>query len=115
MTETTTITQACQAIDCPHAGQWAVKLCVPHVGYENDPRPWESILGVRFCRRHVEDFKASQIIDVATPNGTSTFRETFGKVLSVTRGPVDFDRAYIVPLRVSSEEFATFERLTNRP
>lgn len=105
----------CTETGCAHEGQWAVKLCVPHVGYENDPRPWASVLGVRMCRRHVEGFRASDIIDRPTPAGNSTFRETFGKVLSITRGPVDFDRAYVVPIRVSSEEFATFERLTKRP
>lgn len=109
------MTHPCAETDCPHDGQWAVKLCVPHAGYENDPRPWATILGVRMCRRHIEGFKAAQIIDAPTPAGNSTFREAFGRVLSITRGPVDFDRAYIVPLRVSSDEFATYERLTNQP
>ena len=73
------------------------------------------ILGLRLCRRHVEDFKAADIIDQPTPAGGSTFRRAFESVPGLMRGHLDFDRAYVTPLRTNSEEFATFERIQNAP
>lgn len=101
----------CSSTGCPHEGQFAVKLCVPHqrAGVD-DPNPFAMILGARFCRRHVEEFEPGFVIDQPTPKGNGTFREAFSGTPQLTGGPVEWDSAYVVPLRTNSKEFEAMER-----
>lgn len=99
----------CSWKECLHEGQFSIKLMIPHrrlVG--EDPRPFESILGIRLCRKHAEEFPASNILDAPDERNLKAMLE---HAPSLTGGPLDFGRAYTLPLRCSSEEYQTFLRI----
>lgn len=101
----------CEHDGCERAAQFAPKICVPAMGWPLDEkRALQATLGVRLCREHCEEFPAADQFKADAPGA---LREVF-KVMARAAGsfiPPDFKRAWVKPVPLDGEEWATFTRV----
>jgi hypothetical protein len=106
----------CSETGCMHLATHAPKICIPATGWPQDEkRALTMILGVKLCLGHVATFTPGQVMDVPNEKG-STLRDIL-PILTRLNGstvPPDPDRAWIVPLALTSAEFKSFEQVADK-
>lgn len=102
----------CSETGCTHDGDFAPKLCVPHKGADEDPNPFTSILGIRLCRKHVEEFTPQRLLE---PGVDPNLRTVLEGSPMLTRGPLEFDLAYIVPIATTDPAYQAFLNMRRPP
>lgn len=102
---------ACSEKDCGHAATHVPQIFVPAAGYpQEEARAINIICGIPMCRRHCEAFKVEQVLDVPNEKG-ATVRKVLIPAMARMRGsrvPPDCDRAWVTPLRMTSDAYRDF-------
>jgi hypothetical protein len=91
----------CQRQECLRPASMAITLNVPAKGFPISlHQPIRMVLGLRLCRHHARETTAEHLL---TP-------ELKGAIEALARGkaPPDFDRAFVSPISLDSDEYQHF-------
>ncbi len=90
---------------CTRAGVFAPKICVPARGFAIDcHQPMTAILGLALCDEHVKATTPAVIL-------SDKLRELFMEITrSQGKARPDFDRAWVSPVSLNSNEYKRFEK-----
>jgi hypothetical protein len=96
----------CDITGCSELGSWSFKLCVPAEGHSPlSVAPLEAFIGVRLCRRHIEETNPGEWLD----DDNGKMRKVF-VLMGGGRYRPDFGKAYIKRISTMSPEYLRLER-----
>jgi hypothetical protein len=94
----------CSWSDCQAVATHLPKICVPALGHALEShQPLGAILNLPACLEHAKAFDVQEFLNLPAPKGGSTNRILF-EILARGKCPPDFDRAYVQPVPLDSEE-----------
>jgi len=90
----------CSWSDCQAVATHLPKICVPALGHALEShQPLGAILNLPACREHAKAFDIEELLNLPV----TKFRIVF-ELLARGKCPPDFDRAYVQPVPLDSEE-----------
>jgi hypothetical protein len=102
----------CAEDTCTLEATHVPKICIPAIGWPIElHQPLSAVMTVPLCLAHARDFRVRETLEL---RGERTLRRIFELMAqSLKKLAPDFDRAFVVPVSMSSAEFVELDRIRN--
>lgn len=108
------MSSTCQRQGCTRRARMALTVNVPARGWPLAlHQPIRLVIGVRLCKEHAREARAEDMLgignhyDKARPGAHAELRRMI-EALTQDRAPPDYERAFVSPISIESEEFQNF-------
>ncbi len=96
----------CQEKGCHRFAEFVPRINVPAQGWSVEMhQPLSVIMSLKLCEKHIDGLKAADFLRVGEEKGMARIFE----IAAAGKQPPDFDRAWISKVRLTSDEWKTFE------